>query len=40
MIFPTKDIETNIDEEFDAAVEYLPNVRTCPNRSGVVSGLV
>jgi hypothetical protein len=36
MVFPTKDIETNIDEEFDAAVEYLPNVRTCPIRSDIV----
>lgn len=25
MIFPTKDVDTNIDEEFAAAVEYLPN---------------
>ncbi len=29
MIFPTKDVDTNIDEEFAAAVEYLPNV--CPS---------
>jgi hypothetical protein len=29
MIFPTKDTDTNIDEEFAAAVEYLPNV--CPS---------